>query len=180
MAAIAHHPHRVARAVVAVRAELSHVADAPVWSMAAAETAATILEVQRAEDQLAELKARLLAHGDFVAVGQDVAMSTTSWLAHTTRTTRTTAHRTMRLAKALEDHHQTREALAAGRINVEQAQAIVRAVDDLADGLDPQLVVKAEAHLLEQAPEFDAKALRLLGQHLLEVVDPDHADAHTA
>ena len=86
----------------------------------------------------------------------------------------------MRLAKALEDRELTRRALAEARVNLEQAQVIVRALDDLPDGLDPELVVKAEAHLIEQAADFDAKALKCLGRHLLEVVDPDHADAHTA
>jgi hypothetical protein len=180
MTANPHHPHRVTRAVAGVRAELTGVADAPVWSMGAAETAAALTELDRAEAQVAELKARLLVHGDFVAVGQDIAMSTPNWLAHTTKTTRVATHRAMRLAKALEDRDLTRGALAEGRVNLEQAQAIIRAVDDLPDGLDPDLIGKAEAHLIDQAQDFDAKALKNLGRHLLEVIDPDAADAHTA
>jgi hypothetical protein len=180
MTAIAHHPHRVARAVASVRAELSNVADAPVWSMDAAETATTLTEISSAKAQLAELEARVLAHGDFVDVGQDVAMRTANWLAYSTKATRTAAHHALRVAKALEDHELTRRALAEARVNLEQAQVIVRAVGDLPDGLEPELVVKAEAHLIEQAQHFDAKALKCLGRHLLEVVDPDHADAHTA
>jgi hypothetical protein len=180
MTATALHPHRVAAAVAGVRTALTVVANASVWSMGAAETAATIGELDRAEAQVAELKARLLAHGDFVAVGQDIAMSTPNWLAHTTKTTRVAAHRAMRLAKALEDRDLTRGALAEGRVNLEQAQAILRAVGDLPDGLDPELIGKAEAHLIEQAQHFDPKALKNLGRHLLEVIDPDAADAHTA
>jgi hypothetical protein len=180
MTATAHHPHRVAAAVAGVRAALTGVADAPVWSMGAAETATTLTELDRAEAQVAELKARLLTHGHFVAVGQDIAMSTPNWLAHTTKTTRVAAHRAMRLAQALEDRDLTRGALAEGRVNLEQAQAILRAVGDLPDDLDAELIGKAEAHLIEQARHFDAKALRHLGRHLLEVIDPETADAHTA
>ena len=40
MTAIAHHLHRVTRAVAGVRAELASVAEVPLWSMDAAETAA--------------------------------------------------------------------------------------------------------------------------------------------
>jgi hypothetical protein len=78
MTATAHHPHRVAAAVAGVRAELTGVADAPVWSMGAVETAATIDELDRAEAQLAELKARLLNHGDFVAVAGSPRSSTSA------------------------------------------------------------------------------------------------------
>jgi hypothetical protein len=86
----------------------------------------------------------------------------------------------VRLAKALEDHDLTRTALAEGRVNLEQTQAILRAVGDLPEGLDPELIGQAEAHLIDQAQHFDAKALKHLGRHLLEVIDPDTADAHTA
>jgi hypothetical protein len=65
-------------------------------------------------------------------------------------------------------------------VHVEQAEVILRAVDDLPDGLDPDLVAEAEEHLIGQAADFDAKALKHLGQHLLAVIDPGGADAHQA
>ena len=43
----------------------------------------------------------------------------------------------MRLAKGLEGHDLTRTALADGRVHVEQAEAILRALTDLPDDLDP-------------------------------------------
>jgi hypothetical protein len=98
------------------------------------------------------------------------ATSTANWV----------AHRTIRLAKALEAHEPTRTALAEGRVHVEQATVIARAVDDLPDDLDPDLVAEAEAHLVEQAQTFDAKQLKILGRRLLEVVAPEAADAHEA
>ena len=86
----------------------------------------------------------------------------------------------MRLATGLQAHDLTRTALAAGRLHVEQAEAILRALADLPDDLDPQLAEEAERHLLEQAATFDAKALKHLGRHILEVASPDAADAHEA
>ena len=65
-------------------------------------------------------------------------------------------------------------------MHIEQAEVILRALDDLPDDLDPDLVEEAEAHLLAEAEHFDARALKQFGRRLLEVVAPDAADAHEA
>ena len=57
---------------------------------------------------------------------------------------------------------------------------ILNALADLPDDLDPQLIEKAETHLLELAADHDAKALKILGRRILEVADPEAADAHEA
>ncbi|WP_028650188.1 DUF222 domain-containing protein [Nocardioides halotolerans] len=181
MTALAHHPHPVTRAVADARKELSAVADTPVWSMNADDTVATIAEVQSAKAQLAELEARLLTHAGRVDLpGQTGATSTATWHAATTRTTKTQAHRTMRLADGLEQHEATRTALAQGRLHVEQAEAILRALADLPDDLDAAIKAGAEQRLLEYAREFDAKHLKVLGRRILEVTSPETADAHEA
>ena len=181
MTAIAQHPHRVTSAVADARSALGSVAAVPLWSMDPAETTAAIDDVLRAEAQLAELKARLLTHADRTEVAaQTGATSTANWHAHTTRTTRVQAHRTMRLAEGLDGHDRTRTALATGAIHVEQAEAILRGLTELPDDLDPKDLEKAERHLLDQAATFDAKALKHLGRHILEVTSPDAADAHQA
>ena len=137
--------------------------------------------MQAAKAQLAELEARLLAHADRIEVAAaTAATSTANWHAHTTQTTRAQAHRAMRLAQGLEDHDPTRTALAEGRIHVEQAEAILRALTELPADLDPKLLAQAEQHLLDLATQYDAKALKHLGQHILEVACPDAADAHQA
>jgi hypothetical protein len=157
------------------------VATVPLWSMDPVETTATVDEVQAAKAQLAELETRLLAHADRLEVAAHTgATSTANWYAHATRTTRVQAHRVLRLAQGLDGRDLTRTALATGRIHVEQAEAILNALTDLPDDLDPELVEKAECHLLEQASTFDAKALKHLGRHILEVAYPDAADAHEA
>jgi hypothetical protein len=181
MPAIAHQPHPVTRALAGVRDQLSAVARAPVWSMDATETTTAIAEVQAAEAQLTELKARLLSHVDRNDIaGNTGATSIANWYAHRTRTTRPAAHRAMRLANGLETHDLTRTALAEGRIHVEQAEAILRALTELPDDLDPDVLEKAEQHLLALAADHDAEALKHLGRHILEVASPDAADAHEA
>ena len=124
----------------------------PVWSMDAAETTTAIAEVQAAEAQLAEVEARLLSHAKRTDIaGNCAASSTAIWHAVATRTTRVQAHRAMRLAEALEDREHVRAALAQGRIHVDQAEAILRALVDLPAGLDPDLAARAEQHLVELA-----------------------------
>ena len=69
----------------------------------------------------------MAAHADDLHVGSEVgASSAATWLAHTTKVTRATAHRTVALGHALEAHSLTRESLA-----------------------------KAEAHLVAQAAEYE-------------------------
>jgi hypothetical protein len=64
-------------------------------------------------------------------------------------------------------------AVSAGQVNVEQARVIVRALDELPSDLDPELALKAEAHLVAEAAFFDPKRLRILGRKVLEVVAPE-------
>ena len=149
--------------------------------MDAAETTAAIHELSALAAQVAELQARVLQHADRTEVAAATgATSTANWHAHATKTTRAQAHRAMRLAQGLEDNDPTRTALAEGRLQVEQAEAILRALAELPGDLDAAWVEKAERHLLEQAASFDAKALKHLGRHLLEVACPEAADAHQA
>ena len=181
MTALAHPTHPVTRAVGGARAQLAEVTGTPLWSMGAEETEATIGEVNALAAQVAELQARLLTHASEVDLpGASAASSVANWHAATTRTIKSTAHRAARLAAGLDAHDLTRTALAEGRVHVEQAEAILRALADLPAGLDPGLIERAERRLLEDADQFDARALKTLGRRILEVVDPDAADAHEA
>ena len=116
----------------------------------------------------------------FTSASWASAASTANWHAVAARTTRVQAHRAMRLAEALEDREHARAALAQGRIHVDQAEAILRALVDLPAGLDPDLAPRAEQHLVELAGDHDAKHLKILGRRILEVIDPAADDAHEA
>src|SRR4051812_43910047 len=181
MTAFATPHHRVSVATAHVHAELNDVRDASVWSMDAAETAATLQSLSKARARLAELEARVAAHADDLHLGQDVgASSAANWLAHQTKQTRTETTRTVRLGHDLDTHPATREALATGQVCVDQARVILRWVDALPDEVRADLRATAEAHLLAAAEHHDAKALNTLGKRLYEVIDPDAADAHEA
>jgi len=171
--------HPISAAVTQMRQTATGVAEQAMWSLDAATTRAALLEVNRLQAQVAELEARLLTHADEVEAGVETgATSTATWLAHATRQTRPTAHRKTHLAKAMAAHDATREALGRGDLHVEQASVIAHAVDQLPD--DPMVRELCEKHLIALAEHHDAKELKILGRRVLEVVDPDLADAHEA
>src|SRR4051812_16061512 len=124
MTALATPRHRISVATAQMRAAAASVAGASVWSMDAAETAATLVSLTRLEAQVAELKARVAAHADNHHVGEEAgATSTANWLAHATKHTHGAAHGVVRLGHALEAHPVTRDALATGSLLVDQAHA---------------------------------------------------------
>lgn len=176
------HPeqHPVTDLARRVRAELGEIADAPLWSMTAAEAGEALVLLTQARSQLDPLLMRVLRHADSVGTGSDEGATTTSWWAHETGMTRAEAHRTAHLAASLERHDDVARALAAGLLRTDQARVVVDAVDALPDDLEAWVPQAATAFLLDKAAEHDAKALRVLGRRVLEVVAPAAADAEEA
>ncbi len=175
--------HPIGVAAARIDDLLKDVRDVPVWSMSPAETGEVLVEITFLQAQLAELRARVTAHGQVVEVeAASGATSTANWLAHQTRQTRAGAHRAARLATALatQVHEPVRVALADGVLLVDQAEVIIHAVDALPDDLDPDLVADAQARLIGYAAVHDAKALRILGRRILEVIAPEIGEAHEA
>src|SRR6478735_513493 len=173
--------HQVATATARMRGIADGVVDASVWSMSVDEAASTLVELTRLEAQVVELKARVAMHADEIQIGTQVgATSTATWLAHTTRQTRTAAYRTVHLGYDLHTHELVRDALSHGDLLLEQADVIIRAVKALPNDLDPDLIIRAEQHLVTAAREHDSKALRILGRRLMEVIAPELADQHEA
>jgi hypothetical protein len=166
-----------------LNARLDELADAPVWSMSGTETAETLVELHQAEAKVAAAKARLLAQAERLDVARRAhATSTAGWLRSEVRLTPRQAKQAVALAKALDTgtYPATAEGLAAGALQVDQAQVIVAAVDALPDLLPAEDRLRGEAHLVELGRSYDAKQLRALGKHLLEVVDPEVAEQELA
>ncbi len=175
--------HPITAGCAHIRAELDDLIQAPAWSMSDQEVRDTLTEVTRLTARLAELEARVAAQAQTRHVeDKSGATSTATWWATQTKMTRAEAHRKTRLAQALdtEQHSPVRAALAAGDVLPDQARVIIDAVDTLPEETTPQVRTQAEGFLLTQAADHDAKALRILGRRLLEVIDPDAADAHEA
>jgi hypothetical protein len=129
-------------------------------------------------DQLETLRLRVIAVAGDVA-DHDGAPTVAAWLAPRTRGDHRPAHRAEQLAVALEERWTLLgEATAGGRVTVAQAEVITRALDNLDDDVEPDLLRRAEAHLVDQASLFTPRQLRVLGERVLEVICPDTYDDH--
>ncbi|CAN5581402.1 hypothetical protein BH11ACT8_BH11ACT8_23250 [soil metagenome] len=171
--------HPIGVAVLGARESFTALVDRPTWSLGGAQTRDLLVEATALAAQVAELQARLLSHADTIDAVKEVgAGSTSAWLAVSTRMTRRTAGGAARLAGSLAKHDLTREALGRGEVLVEQAGVIIDAVDALPD--DRGVRELCEKHLLAEAAHHDAADLKVLGQRVLALLDPDAADAHEA
>lgn len=168
--------HPVLRCAREVDAALDRVADVEPMFMSTPEKAAALEELARVGDRLHGLLLRVMASGDDVAL-DDGMRSAASWLAHRTRRSRGSAATAGRLAEALDERwRQVQESVLEGRVNIEQARVIAQALDDLPADLEPEILVKAEAHLVAEAGHYGPDKLRILGRKVLEVVAPDVYD----
>ncbi|MDF9716089.1 DUF222 domain-containing protein [Nocardioides sp. ChNu-153] len=151
-------------------------------SASPSETGAALVELERAANRLAALRARVLAHAAAVRVeDENGAPSTAVWLANATRVTRADAHRRVRAAVAAEERYDALAVAAArGAVAPDQAEVIVRALDDLADDVSGDLLREAERTLVGLAGDHDAKELRVLGRRILDVVAPAVGEAREA
>ena len=164
----------------AALAALDRVAGSPAWAMTPDEQAETLLELARAEARLVELRLRVLAAADRNRIGdKDGSTSTAAWLSRHTREDRSRCHKDLRTALSLDEpvFSPTREALAAGALTVDQARVIISAVEDLpSEEVTEDDRVRAQRHLIGLAAEHDAKALRVFGRRLFEVIAPEETD----
>ena len=177
--------HPLDRVVETIDAALDEGHAASLIGLDQAATANLLRGLAQVASRLDALTATVLAHAVGVRVEEtNGATTTATWWADATHRTRATAHRDVKLAVALSRFTALAEALAAGRVNTEQAHAIARALGDLeTDGpaeLEPVVVEQAEKHLVDCADGFDAKHLRVLGRHVLTVVAPEVGEAHEA
>ena len=169
--------HPIPAAVARAEAEIRAVADTPTWSLRPAEVRDTLTRIAQARAEHDELEARLLAEGEHNGAFTEVGATTAAaWLAHATKMTHPEARRRAKFATALPHHDPTREAMTAGQVLADQAAVICAAVEELPD--QPALRAQCEKELVTLAEHHDAKELRVLGRRVLEIVDPDAADAH--
>jgi hypothetical protein len=151
------------------------------WTMSHDERAETVAELSRALPRIQALLLALVADADRADTATTTgATSTAGWLKGLTRATGPDATGSVRTARALETRPATQSALATGSINLDQAREILHALDQLPDDLPADDLAHAQAHLLAEAAHHDARTLRMLGKHLLEVIDPDAAEEHLA
>ena len=161
--------------------KLDALATTPVWSMNAADQRDALLALTRGQAQLDALRLRLLAEADRSEATTETGAGTAAdWIAVETRQVRRDARSDLNLANALDQHHVLATAMAEGRVNTAQARAIVAGLERLpstgAFAVSTEQRQEAESYLVEQAEHHDAKALRILGLRIFEVIAPDLAE----
>jgi hypothetical protein len=148
------------------------------WALPDSTLVDCLDRVQTLANGVAALRLALIREvdGRGVAVGQG-ATSTAVWLRERYRISSGAAARSVRLAAAVDAEAATvGQALAAGTVNVEQATVIAAAVADL----PAELRTAGAAHLVAEAAVFGPRELGVLGQRLLEVIDPERAQERAA
>ena len=137
-----------------------------------------LLGLTRLRDRIDALAATVLAVAEDVAA-EHGARSPADWLASHTHTDYRQVARSARLGQALVSRWTgVADALTQGTLSTAHATAIVAALDALPTFVDPEILAKAEAHLIAAATQHTPQQLRILGRRILEVVAPDAFDDH--
>ncbi len=169
--------HPVLAALAVIEEALSSVGQINPTFMRTGTKAEALTGIGRIEAQLAELKLRVLADADDVAVA-DAARDVPAWLVHHTHATPVQAKADATLAVELDRRwHRVAAGMRGGVVSLEQAKVLARCLGDLAPHVDPDVLAEAETHLVAQAAEFAPKQLATLGRRVLDVVAPEVAEA---
>ncbi len=136
-----------------------------------------VSQVEAARSALAAVQAGAVAEAD----ARDLAKrrlhhgSTGDWLTHVGGLRKGEGRRVVARAHAVTGALSApREGMAAARVSPEQADVIVRSVEQLPGG--QAVRARGERALLEHADSMDASELARTGRHLVHVVDPDAED----
>ncbi|MDH2413262.1 HNH endonuclease signature motif containing protein [Nocardioides sp. CER19] len=159
-----------------MEAALAEVADANPAFMTLDERAEAMRRLAAVQARADELGLRLMSASVDVAeteVQRDVA----AWqVAHNRRDIRT-AKADLRLARALDDRFtQLRDAMADGRVHLDQAHVIAAALDRLPSDLGADVMAAAERMLVDLASQHTPRELGRLGRRILDTAAPDVAE----
>ena len=175
--------HPVAGFARGLSADLDSLADVPLWSMPTDQLLDTSKSLAKDRAQLDAMQLQVLAELERRGATTDTgAASAADWIAVETRQVRRDAKSDLKLAQALQGYDLLSAAMAEGRVNKAQARAIVASLDKLPTtgefAVDTQQRLEAETYLVAQAEHHDAKALRILGGRIFEVIAPDLAEKY--
>jgi hypothetical protein len=172
----------VADDLVVLHDALDRVAALSIAALSDADVTRVLDGLTAALGRVTALTVRAGAEADRRRLGDAIgARHTAHWWASRSGLTRGEAGRLVRLGRTLDRdlHTPVRAALTAGRIHTDQADVITRAVDDLPRDLADEAVrSRARDVLLADAADHDARALRILGRRILDVVAPEIGETH--
>jgi len=165
--------HPVSRFVQTVSVALDDLGDAHPMYMSTDAKADALVEFTRIGSRLEGLRLQVIGASGDVA-DREGCRNISAWVGPRTRTDYGPNAASERLSGDLESRwRRVGAGLRDGRVNLAQSRVIVRALNNLGDEVPPLVLAKAETHMIEQAEFFTPKALRILGDKILEVVAPD-------
>lgn len=167
----------------AAQSELAAATAVPAGSLSDRELTGAVSAAAVLEAQAAAIKLAWVAEADRRQLAaREAWASTGAWAAALTGSRGAVMAGGLWLARLLEETYPaTRDAFATGRINQEQAEAIVKAAEKMPAEVTAQQRAAAEADLVDQAVHgLDARGLRQAGRRMLQVVSRELADAHEA
>lgn len=165
--------HPVSRCVQNMTAALDDLGDAHPMFMSTEAKGDSLILLTKLGSRIEALRLQVMAVSDDVAE-LDGCKNVASWLGPQTRTDYGPNAASERLSCDLETKWcRVGAGLRDGRVNLAQANVIVRALNNLGEDVPPLVLGKCEAYLVEQAEHFGPKQLRTLGDKILEVVAPD-------
>jgi hypothetical protein len=155
------------------------------WALSPEELGECLEKAYAAQARLAALTLGLVAQADRSDLATyEGSAGLVAWLREHVRLAPGEGKRQVRLARALEEHPITEQALAAGSFPAASAAVILEALAvlsiDEADAGESGVLERAETYLAGEAHSHDTHTLRRLAAHLDEVIDPDGADARLA
>lgn len=168
--------HGAPAAVLAdARAAVVALEEAVLWAARTAEELLGVnVELERLRSGIAAVQLRLGVEIEAVDAARTVGgwQSPGDYLTAAAAGHRGHGQRMLRTGRALCDEQAaTMAALKAGEVSPEQAQVIVSVIRHLP--VDTELRAVAEKLLLSEAAHLNATELRVAGDHLLEVIDPE-------
>lgn len=148
------------------------------WTLTDPEIRELTTSVFRARASLEELAVRLAAAVEDRAIArEDGCTSTSAWLAQLAGISKYDASKLVSLSQTMSPEvERTRQAWSCGDITTEQAKVIVDSITKLPEWFGDEEHLDAENLMLDHAPHFTLDELKRLGNHVIEVLDPDGAD----
>jgi hypothetical protein len=105
------------------------------------------------------------------------ASSVAVWLRNRHLVSIRSAHKLVRLAKRIDAAPSVvGDGVADGRVNLDQAEVVVRAVARIPAEVGVDIREQAAAKLVELCAEYDPELLRTIGDHILSLVAPEVAE----
>jgi Domain of unknown function (DUF222)/HNH endonuclease len=169
----------VAGHIAGARHAVEEAAGVPAGTLDRHELGEAVAELHALEAQVASLKLSMLAEAERRRVAEETAdTGTDAWAARLTGSTRVAVAGGIWLANLLRDRYAaTREAFAAGHIDVDQVKAVVTAAQKMPGEVSEPDRVAAEEELVAKAVAgMNARRLRQAGRRMLEAVSKELAD----